>query len=233
MKKKIIVWFIFLIGSVCAATPQLECEKKWGEIEFQGKRVMRYRLRANHFPAGKRYRLFVKWFNGEEADTFYYTANQRGHLILEEQRKKDPLYALCPLKKGERISFLMKSADDPSSYTETSLVPFPITKKTKNGLKLAVELLGQDGDLFRVCAAGFCSGEVIELSTLFQDKQEHYRVIASSQGVVDFPIKLDLIDRDGGQCLLTFKRSKEEVQLSFDAGRAALAYAGGFVLEIK
>ena len=234
-KKRGLFCFIFLLsaGQVFSDAPRLECEKKWGEIVFQGKRIMRYRLRASNFPEGARFCLFVKWFNGEEADTFFYRANHRGHLILEEKRKKDPLYAVCPLKNGERISFLMKSEKEPFLNTEVSLVPFPIAKNTKSGLKLSIELLGQDGDLFRVLGSGFCSGEVIELLASFQGKEQRYRAIASSQGVLDFPVQLELIDRDGGECLLTLGRAKEEIPFSFHVGRAALAYAGGFVLEIK
>lgn len=227
------VFLLFFCASLCGNVPELECEKKWGETDFHGKRVMRYRLRANHFPRGMRFRLFVKWFNGEEADIFTYKANQRGHLILEQVRR-DPLYALCPLKNGERLFFVMKAEGNPALTAEISIVPFPIGLKTKSGLKLSLELRGQDGDAFLLHGDGFYSGEVFEVTTLTQGKEHTYSVIASSKGVVEFPIKLDLPDRDGGESSLTLTRSDDEIiVLPFKAGRAALSLAGAFALEIK
>jgi len=226
--------FLFLCcASLYAHEPQLKCEKKWGEIDFQGKRVMRYRLRANHFPRGMRFRLFVKWFNGEEADIFTYKANQKGHLILEQMRR-DPTYALCPLKNGERLFFVMKAEDGSPLSTQISIVPFPIALKTKSGLNLSLELQDPEGEVFQLHGEGFCSGEVFELTTLAEGKEHNYSVIASSQGVIDFPVKLSLSDRDGGDCSLIISRSnKERVMLPFKAGRAALSLAGAFALEIK
>jgi hypothetical protein len=227
------VFLFFFCASLCANVPELECEKKWGEIDFHGKRVMRYRLRANHFPRGMRFRLFVKWFNGEEADIFTYKANQRGHLILEQVRR-DPMYALCPLKNGERLFFVMKAEDNSALNAEISIVPFPIALKTKSGLKLSLELRGQDGEAFLLHGNGFYSGEVFEVTTLVQEKEHTYSVIASSKGIVEFPIKLELRDHDGGECSLSLTRSDDEtIILPFKAGRAALSLAGAFALEIK
>lgn len=232
MKVSWLFLFLFCV-SLYAHEPELECEKKWGEIDFQGKRVMRYRLRANHFPRGMRFRLFVKWFNGEEADIFTYKANQKGHLILEQIRR-DPTYALCPLKNGERLFFVMKAEDDSALSAEISIVPFPIALKTKSGLDLSLELQDQEGEVFQLHGEGFCSGEVFQLTTLVEGKEHNYSIIASSQGVIDFPLKLALSDHDGGNCSLTINRTnKESVLFPFKAGRAALSLAGAFALEIK
>jgi len=215
------------------AQPRLECEKKWGEAKFKGKQIKRYRLRADDFPEGQRFRLVVKWFNGEEADTIAYVANRRGHLILEQERKDDPLYALCPLKMGERIAFLMRCEEDSSCCAEASVVPFPLMFKTRSGLELSLELKGQDGDAFYFWGQGFKSREKVDVRASFQGKDYAYRVNASSTGEVNFPFSLQMDDRDGGECVLTVKRDQEEVPLSFQAGGAALELAGGFVLEIR
>lgn len=231
--KVVCLLFFFFCASLWAHAPELECEKKWGEIDFQGKRVMRYRLRANHFPRGMRFRLFVKWFNGEEADIFTYKANQRGHLILEQVRQ-DPLYALCPLKNGERLFFVMKAENGSPISAQISIVPFPIALKTKSGLKLSLELQDHEGERFQFLGEGFFSGEVFELTTYVQGKEHCYSVVASSQGKIDFPLKLHLSDPDGGDSSLLITRSNQETILfPFQAGRAALSLAGAFALEIK
>lgn len=223
-----------VLSLLCAGQePRLECEKRWGEAKYKGKRIVRYRLRGNGFPEGNRFRLVVKWFNGEEADTYSYIASRSGHLLLEEGRQDEPIYALCPLKRGERIAFLMRCEEDPSCCAEASVVPFPLAYKTKSGLKISLELKGEDGDAFRLLGRGFLPQEHFEISTLFQKKNCKYSLIASSEGKVDFPLIFELDDREGGECTATLKRAEEEVIFSFLAGRAALELAGGFVLEIR
>ena len=233
-------WYIFIsylvlfsFGSVAAKTPQLECEKRWGEMKYKGKRIVRYRLRGSGFPEGNRFRLVVKWFNGEEADTYSYVANRHGYLILEDDVQDDPIYALCPLKKGERIAFLMRCEEDPACCPEASVVPFPLAYKTKSGLKLSLELKGDDGEAFRLLGRGFSSQESFEINFSFQGKDYRHSLIASSEGRVDFPLVLELDDRDGGECDLHIKRAKEDVVFPFLVGRAALELAGGFALEIR
>jgi hypothetical protein len=214
------------------AGPQLECKKKWIEIKYKGKKVKRYELKARDFPRDKRFRLVVKWFNGEEAETYSYISNQHGTLFLDEDPHADPIYALCPLKKGERITFLMRDEEDPFFSIETSVVPFPMTFKTKSGLKLSLELMGQDGEAFRLLGRKFDTEEKIVVSASFQGKERTYPVVASSQGKINLPFILEMEDRSGGECVLTLKREQDEDVISFQAGRAALGLAGGFALKI-
>jgi hypothetical protein len=217
-----------------SSMPKLSCEKKWGEVDFQGKRFIRYRLRAKDFPAGQSYRLFVKWFNGEEAETFSYKANGRGHLILQEKRK-EPLYALCPVKKGERIEFMMRSEEDPNALTVVSVVPFPLQLNTKTGVELSLELKDKEGSAFHLQGKGFTPGEVLRAVSSFQGQEFSYMVTASPDGAVSFPMVFDMRGQEGGECLLTFKRIEagENITLPFQVGKGALEIAGGFVLEIR
>jgi len=226
-------WALLFQGHLWADPPWFKCEKKWGEAKVQGRRIVRYRLRGNNFPQGQRFLLTIKWFNGEEAEMFAYMANRRGYLILEEDRRDDPIYALCPLKKGERIAFLMRSEEDPSFLAQTSVVPFPLSLKTKSGLKLSLELQAQDGSSFCLFGRGFQPGETCGMDFSFQGKDYHYSLIASSEGRVNFPFTFELDDRDGGECSLILKRVNEEIIFPFQAGRAALGLIGGFALEIR
>src|SRR5579862_925327 len=221
-------WVFLSQRHLWADPPWFKCEKRWGEAKVQGKRIVRYRLRGNNFPQGQRFLLVVKWFNGEEAETFAYVANRRGCLILEEDRRDDPLYALCPLKKGERIAFVMRSENDPSFFAETSVVPFPLSLKTKSGLKLSLELKAQEGNSFCLAGRGFNPGENCEMHFSFQGKDYHYSLTASSQGRINFPFTFELEDREGGTCSLILKRKNEEISFPFQAGRTALKLVGGF-----
>jgi hypothetical protein len=229
----LIALFLFLSLGNLHAAPQLECKKKWIEVKYKGKRVKRYELKASDFPEDRRFRLVVKWFNGEEAETYSYISNRHGHLFLDEESNGDPIYALCPLKKGERISFLMRAEDDPSFSVEASVVPFPLTFKTKSGLKLSVELMGQDGEAFRLLGRKFRAEEQFELKSSFQGKERGYSVTASSQGKINVPFILEMEDREGGECVLTLKRGLEEAVITFQAGQSALGLAGGFALQIR
>src|SRR5690348_3823238 len=232
--KTVLLALVFLLSSIhLGAQPRLECEKKWGEAKFKGKKIKRYRLRGSDFPQGDRFRLYVKWFNGEEAETFAYVSNHRGYLILDEELAEDPLYALCPLKLGERIAFLMRSEEDPSFNIETSVIPFPLEFKTDKGARISLELKGQDAEAFLLQGRKFHPRESFVLRSSFQGKDNRYFLIASADGTVTFPFILDLDDLDGGECLLTVKRKGEEHVISFRAGRAALGLAGGFALKIR
>jgi hypothetical protein len=215
------------------AEPRLECEKKWGEAKFKGKKIKRYRLRGSDFPQGDRFRLYVKWFNGEEAGTFAYVSNHRGYLILDEELNEDPLYALCPLKRGERIAFLMRSEEDPSFSIETSVIPFPLEFKTDKGARISLELKGQDGEAFLLQGSKFRPSESFELHSSFQGKDNRYCLMASPDGTVTFPFIVDLDDLDGGECVMVIKRKEEKYAISFLIGRAALGLAGGFALKIR
>jgi hypothetical protein len=216
-----------------ADSPWFKCEKKWGEAKFQGKRIVRYRLRGGHFPQGQRFLLIVKWFNGEEAELFTYVANRKGYLILEEDRRDDPIYALCPLKKGERVTFVMRTQDNASILAETSVVPFPNSLKTESGVKLSLELQSQEGDAFCLLGKGLDSEEPCEMVFSFQGKEYHYFLKASSEGRIYLPFTFALDDIDGGGCFLTLQRKNEKIILPFYAGRAASRLVGGFALEIR
>lgn len=233
VKTVLLSLLLLLSFAVLSAEPRLECEKKWGEAKFKGKKIKRYRLRGSDFPQGDRFRLYVKWFNGEEAGTFAYVSNHRGYLILDEELAEDPLYALCPLKLGERITFLMRSEENPSFAIETSVIPFPLEFKTDKGARISLELKGQDGEAFLLQGRKFHPRESFELCSSFQGKENRYFLIASADGAVTFPFILDLDDLDGGECLLTVKRKGEEYVISFHVGRAALGLAGGFALKIR
>ncbi len=234
MMNRVIAWlvpFIVLSSMGCTDEPWLECEKKWGEIQFYGKQMKRYRLRANDFPEGKRFRLVVKWSTGEEAETFSYVANRKGHLILETKDiKNDPLYAVCPLKKGERIEFVMRAEDDPSFFVTTSLIPFPNEMKTKSGLELSLELKGQEGESFIFHGKGFKAKEQFEVVFTFQGVEQRLEMVATEEGSVYVPFDVNLHDKEG---LLTIRREREDVEFPIQTGASALGLAGGFCLEIQ
>ena len=99
----------------------------------------------------------------------------------------------------------MRSEEDPTFVAEASVVPFPLEFKTKSGLKLSLELKGQDGDAFCLLGRKFLSGGKFGSEKSFQGKQSSYPVTASSGGKVNFPFTLEMVDRDGGECLLTVK----------------------------
>jgi hypothetical protein len=193
---------------------------------------VRYRLRADHFPEGNRFNLCVKWFNGEEAETFDYIANRKGHLVLSEKRE-DPLYALCPLKRGERIQFVMRSRDDPKFFKEASIVPFPMEMISKSRVHLSLELQGQWGEFFLLQGSGFIPNEKVEIYYELADYSRSYALIASEEGDISLPVSFDKQGFEGGLCTLKCKRASEEIYFPFHAGKEALEIVGGFVLEIR
>ncbi len=226
---------IFLSSSAFAsASPSLACEKKWGELEIYGKLLKRYRLRAENFPEGKHFRLYVKWYNGEEAEMLSYSANHKGHLILEmPEKKKDPFYALCPLKRGERIEFFMRSEEDSAVMVHASVVPFPNDLKTPSGIKLSLELQSHAGDRFLLRGEGFQPGETLEVNCQYQTQLTNYATEATADGVIEVPVRLELKENESGEALLILRRPSEKIAFPFQVGEPALEIAGACCLEFR
>lgn len=154
--------FFALSPMLFAAEPQLSCEKIWGEMTWEGMEFHRYKLRAENFPPQKKFQLIVRSFDGTETETFTYNSNKKGHLILEPLKNvvEGDIYAICPAKRGERLTFVMRS--DEFSYT-AEVVPFPIEMRSKKGVWLNLELQGDKGEKFFLSAEGLKANENVEL----------------------------------------------------------------------
>ncbi len=231
---KFIILVILFLSSACChgSVPRLECEKKIGEIKIYGKVIKRYQLRGAHFPPGERYRLFVKWYNGEEAETLLYQSDEKGRLFLSGEEQKEPLYALCPLKRGERVSFLMRSERDPHFFVTTSIVPFPLVLK-KRGISLELELLSAEGERFMVHGEGFNPREHIELQCYTQKKMESVHIEANVLGFIDVPIAFPVEEGQWNKAQLTIVRKTRKMTFPIVVGSPALEYVGGCCLEIR
>ena len=144
----IAVFLIHGITQITAAEPHLSCERKIGEMNWEGMVFHRYQLRAENFPPAQKYRLIVASFDGTQTETFTYLSNKRGHLILmPPEDVAGDLFAICPAKRGERLTFLMQLEGGDEAYA-TDFIPFPIEKKSKKGARLSLELQGEKGETF-------------------------------------------------------------------------------------
>lgn len=213
--------------------PQLSCEKKFGEVNWQGIMLHRYCLRAENFPPKQAFRLVVKSFDGTQTKTFKYTANERGHLIYQPTEViQGNVYAICPVKRGERLTFLMQAEEGEDSY-EAELVAFPITWKSKKGVKLNLELQSNHGEKFQLNASGFKPNEAIKLTLQTESKTIDLNAKVSSQGGLSTLVHLPSDLGSGGEAKLILKRANEESEFSFQWGTPALKYVGACCFEIK
>jgi hypothetical protein len=131
MKRYALAAAIFLVQPLFSAEPYITCEKKFGEMKWQGVVLHRYALRAENFPPDKKYHMIYRTFNGAQTKTYTYQANKRGHLIFQKpENVEGDILAVCPAKKGERLTFMMQ-AEDGSEVYKTYIIPFPIEVKTK------------------------------------------------------------------------------------------------------
>ncbi len=223
---------LILIRGIWATEPELHCEKNWGERTWEGMKFHRYHLRAEHFPPNKKYRLVVESFDGIRTETFNYVSNKKGHLILirPDEDYKDEIYAICPAKRGERLTFWMKSEDD--AYC-TQLVPFPLEMRSKKGIKLNLELRGEKGDKFLLSAEELETYEEIELFLAVQGnqvllKKEEVNEYGELTALIGLPV-----DPHGGEAKLILKRKKEQIVFPFQWGTPALKIVGACCFEIK
>ncbi|MES2122775.1 MAG: hypothetical protein V4492_08380 [Chlamydiota bacterium] len=223
--------FVFATQILCAVDPYLYCEKRWGELEWQGMTFRRYSLRAEGFPREKLYQLLVKNFDGSHTETFFYRANNRGHLILEPIKEiEDGAYAICPVKRGERLTFIMRS-EDKEEHIIADVVPFPIETKSKKGVKVHLELMGNLGEEFLLTAEGFLPGEEIQVSCYYNDSIIGLHPAIDEKGKLRAVITLP--EDSEGTATLIVHRNAEEIVLSFDWGAPALKLVGACCLEVK
>jgi hypothetical protein len=226
-----IIALIFCSNALIALEPQLSCEKIWGEMTWEGMEFHRYKLRAEHFPPQKKFLLIVKNFDGYQTETFTYHSNNKGHLILQPlENVEGDIYAICPAKRGERLTFIMQSED--VSYS-TEVVPFPLEMKSKKGVKLNLELQGEKGEKFLFIAEGLKANENVELYGEFQGRKISFEVPQATPLGELFALLTFPEDQEGGHAKLVLKRKQEEVAFRFECGAPALRIVGACCFEIK
>lgn len=222
---------LFFSQTICGLEPKLRCEKTWGEITWEGMEFHRYKLRAEHFPPQKEFLLIVKSFDGTETETFSYRSNHKGHLILQPVEKVEgDIYAICPAKRGERLTFIMRSQE--LAYA-TDVVPFPLEMKSKKGVKLNLELQGDKGEKFLLGVDRLKANEVVELQVELIDRKLNFEVPqATPLGELFVLIHLPE-ELQGGTAKLLLKRKLEEIVFLFEWGAPALKIVGACCFEMK
>lgn len=230
MRWGILAALIFISQTLCAKEPQLTCEKIWGEMTWEGMEFHRYKLRAENFPAQKKFVLVVRSFDGFETETFTYNSNKKGHLILQPvENVEGDIYAICPAKKGERLTFLMKSDE---LAIATDVIPFPIEMKSKKGAQLNLELQGDKGEKFMLTGEGFRANEIVDLVCEIQDQKLPIEAFVTPLGELIALITLPESE-EGGDAKLILKRKQEEAIFHFKWGAPALKIVGACCFEIK
>jgi hypothetical protein len=220
-----------VMGALFAVEPQLRCEKVWGEMTWEGMEFHRYKLRAEHFPPQKTFMLIVKSFDGTQTETFTYRSNQKGHLILEPpEHFAGDMYAICPAKRGERLTFVMKSEE--GAYS-TEVVPFPLQMKSKKGVKLNLELQGEKGDKFLMVVEGLKSNEKVEVLARLNEQMFTFEVPQATPLGELFTLLVLPETQEGGTAQLILKRKQEEISFPFEWGAPALKIVGACCFEIK
>jgi hypothetical protein len=231
MRLRFFIAALVLAQGIWAVEPKLRCEKNWGERTWEGMKFHRYHLRAEHFPPHKKYRLVIESFDGIRTEAFDYISNKRGHLILiHPEDYQEDIYAICPAKRGERLTFWMESEDD--AYC-TQFVPFPLEMRSKKGVKLNLELRGEKGEKFLLSAEELDAYEEIELLLAVQGTQillktEEVNAYGEFTAMIDLPV-----DPHGGEARLILKRKREQIVFPFQWGAPALKLVGACCFEIK
>lgn len=232
MRWQILFAVVLLTHPLLAKEPQLKCEKKFGQVDWEGMIFHRYALRAENFPPKQTFRLIVKSFDGTETETFRYYANHRGHLIFQPSEKENgDVYAICPAKRGERLTFLMKSENNEEAYS-TEIVPFPLEMKSKKGIKLSLELQGEQGEKFLLLARGFNPNEQVRLLLQINGKKTDLKPSVTVLGDLCTHVHIPL-NSEEGEAKLVLSRKNEKVVFPFKWGAPALELVGACCFEIK
>ena len=232
MRRYLIFAILLFIQPLFAKEPQLKCEKKYGQLDWEGMVFHRYALRAENFPPKQTFRLIVKSFDGTQTETFRYYANHRGHLIFQpSEEEMGDVYAICPAKRGERLTFLMRSEESGQSYS-TDIIPFPLEMKSKKGVSLSLELQGEQGEKFLLFAQGFSPGEPIRLALHAGGKEIDLKPEVTALGEMCVSLNIPM-HSEGGEAKLLLSRKNEQVVFPFAWGAPALRLVGACCFEIK
>lgn len=233
---RILVLILTLQTCLCAGQetdqPYIYCQKKWRELKWEGMKIQVLKLRAENFPDGKTYTLFIRNFDGSETQVFNYTANKKGHLIIdiEEELKKGLPFAVTPLRRGEKISYCMFSLDRQEEIT-TSIIPFPIGV-CHDEVSLSLELVDTRAETFVCVGQGFAPGEKIVLVCTSGEQVKQELLCTDGQGCFQCPICPSIQDKDTGIATVVVKREKEQISLPLEWGKQAQGFVGAVCLQI-
>lgn len=237
---RILLWIVLFVLSQFnlqaeqePKTPYLYCRKKWKEIKWEGMRIQVLKLRAEQFPPGKDYTLFIRNFDGSETQIFNYTANEKGHLIVQMSYdlKKGVPFAVTPLRKGEKVSYCMYSPDRKEKFM-TSIVPFPI-ENAMNGLSVSVELVDTLGKEFVCVGKGFSKNEPLKIICKSQGETIQQAIHAKEDGRFSYAFEPQTKGAESGKAVIIVKRANEEIKVPFVWGRQSQEFVGAICLQIQ
>jgi hypothetical protein len=231
--------FLLLVAQVAVQAdqehqrPYLYCQKKWGELKWEGLKIQVLKLRAEKFPVGKTYTLFIQNCDGSETQIFNYTANKKGHLIVDitEELKKGAPFAITPLRKGEKVSYCMYSPDRSEKFT-ASIIPFPL-QASKDFTSIALELVDTNADSFLCVGKGFIPGEQVKLTCVSGAKVTEEWLTIDEKGEFQQPVSPRLEGQETGKAKVSVKRKYEEIKLPFSWGRQGQEFVGAICLQIS
>ncbi len=213
--------------------PYLYCQRKWGELKWEGLKIQVLKLRAEQFPPGGTYTLFIRNCDGSETQVFDYTANKKGHLILDidKKLKHGAPFAITPLRKGEKVSYCMYSPDR-SEKIITSIVPFPI-EASKDFSTVSLELLDPKGEAFVCIGKGFMPGETVEIVCASGDRISKEALLIDGNGGFSCLLGPSINNQETGMARVTVKRQNEQISVPFAWGRQAQEFVGAICLQIN
>jgi len=223
---------VCLYGDEEVQGPYLYCQKKWGELKWEGLKIQVLKLRAEQFPPGKTYTLFIRNCDGSETPVFNYTANKKGHLIidLDSELKQGAPFAVTPLRKGEKVSYCMYSPDR-SEKIITSIIPFPI-EASKEFATVSLELFDPKGEEFACFGKGFTPGERVQVICTSGDQIHQEAVIIDQNGNFNYLLRPSIKGQETGTAKVTVKRQNEQISVPFAWGRQAQEFVGAICLQI-
>jgi hypothetical protein len=222
-----------LFGDQEVQGPYLYCQKKWGELKWEGLKIQVLKLRAEQFPPGKTYTLFIRNCDGSETQVFNYTANKKGHLIIDidKELKQGAPFAVTPLRKGEKVSYCMYSPDRSEKIT-TSIIPFPIEAST-DFTTVSLELLDPKGEAFVCVGKGFTPGETVQVICTCGDQVIQEVLSIDGSGSFNYLLNPSVKDQETGTAKVTVKRQNEQISVPFVWGRQAQEFVGAICLQIN
>lgn len=240
---KLTLFLIFSISllrfiPLSAEEPYLYCQRKWKELDLEGLKVQIFKLRAEEFPPGDEYTLFIRNCDGSETEVFGYKANKKGHLIVQmsQELKKGAPFAVTPLRQGERISYCMKKKcqqEGAEAFQEyiASLVPFPI-QVTRGDALLAIELADAEGKAFICRGEGFSLDETLTFTCRSGNREQSLPVTLSASGTFEYRILPEIPGQFSGKAEVILEQKGRTLSLPLVWGRAAQAFVGAVCLQV-
>lgn len=198
-----------------APSARLTYEERSRRVE-NGLELVRYALKADGFPGGKRYALFGRWMDGRSAEVARgITIDDSGGLVSADG--DELTLSLGRMFPGESATFALVSQDG-ASKAFVEITPFPIHAEGKGGCRLNVHPMDLKGQTFSITGSGFKPDRTLKTVSSSVNEVAYGSLKGRPDGTVKMVVFPAVVGRTGGDASFEASDSDCSVKVVYKWG---------------